>query len=246
LTLADEAQAYLEPLAADLRAAGLRVEVHVHVAREGDVARSIVEHADELGCDVVALSTHGSGGWRELWWGNIAQQVLRRGRQPVLLVPAHLAGGAGWSLRTVLAPLDGTAHHAEGLPAARCLASTFDAELRLLVVTPTAQTLTPEQARARRMLPGTMRAVLRLAEEGSHEYLAQVVGECERLGLRVVGEVRRGEPASAVLDATDRLGADLVVMASHGRCGLDAWLEGSVAPQVAGRLGCPLLLLRSE
>ena len=47
LTAVPEAQAYLETVAARLRAEQLDVSYHAHEAPEGDVARSIVEHAAE-------------------------------------------------------------------------------------------------------------------------------------------------------------------------------------------------------
>jgi len=41
------------------------------------------------------------------------------------------------------------------------------------------------------------------------------------------------------------LNVDLIVLASHGRTGLDALLTGSVASRIAGRRIRPLLLVRA-
>jgi len=56
--------------------------------------------------------------------------------------------------------------------------------------------------------------------------------------------VRRGEPVSGLLKAEAELGADLVVMASHGRTGRKHTLLGSVTEQVVRRSTCPVLTTR--
>ncbi|HYM91185.1 MAG TPA: universal stress protein [bacterium] len=55
-----------------------------------------------------------------------------------------------------------------------------------------------------------------------------------------------GEPAQDVLDGALRVNADLLIMATHGRTGLDAVFSGSVASRIGGRFPGPLLLVRSE
>ena len=76
LTRVEEAEAYLDTLAS--RSLGqLAIEHHVHGTEENNVAQSIAAHVEELGADVVALSTHGSSGPRRVVFGSIAQQVLR-------------------------------------------------------------------------------------------------------------------------------------------------------------------------
>ena len=48
-----------------------------------------------------------------------------------------------------------------------------------------------------------------------------------------------------VLGLAERLNVDLIVLASHGRTGLDALFTGSVASRIAGRRIRPLLLVRA-
>jgi len=85
LTHVTEADPYLEGLADRIRDVGISVQTHAHPAPEGDVARSIVDHSDEQQADLIVLCTHGRGKMRDLLFGRIAQQVLRRGTTPVLL-----------------------------------------------------------------------------------------------------------------------------------------------------------------
>lgn len=84
----DEAHRYLEQVADGLRMRGVQVETHV---RMGDNAgEAILAMANELGADLIAMSTHGRGGLRRVALGSVADHVLRHAPVPVLLhrVPA--------------------------------------------------------------------------------------------------------------------------------------------------------------
>ena len=244
LTEAAEAQRYLRQLSDSLEPDAATVESHVHEEQQRDVARSIVAHADEIDADLVLMCTHGGGGLRELVFGSIAQQALERGRRPILLVqPRPSAEAASGELHRILVPLDGAKGHEAALGPALRLARGFGAELQLVVVVPTASTLAGEQARSARMLPGTMRAVLELSEQSAQSYLDELGVRCSAAGVSSAGEVLRGDAVGAVAEAAERGQADLVVLGSHGRCGFDALLAGSIAPRIAGRTARPLLLV---
>jgi nucleotide-binding universal stress UspA family protein len=51
----------------------------------------------------------------------------------------------------------------------------------------------------------------------------------------VTTEVLRGNTVPAVLACSRRTDADLLVLATHGRAGIEAILAGSVAPRVTER-----------
>jgi nucleotide-binding universal stress UspA family protein len=54
-----------------------------------------------------------------------------------------------------------------------------------------------------------------------------------------------GEPASAIVAMAREMGADLIVIGSHGRTGLDRLLMGSVAEHVVRKASCPVLTVKS-
>jgi nucleotide-binding universal stress UspA family protein len=68
----------------------------------------------------------------------------------------------------------------------------------------------------------------------------------ERLEGRVLYEVvtRSGLPGPVILDVQEELGADLIVMATHGRSGLGHLLLGSVAEKVVRESPKPVLVVR--
>src|SRR5262249_2083440 len=86
------AEEYLGSVVAGLRAGGVDATRPVHDPPQADVAASIAEHGAEEQADLIVLCTHGHGGMRGFLWGSIAQQALRRGSTPVLLVRAPPSG----------------------------------------------------------------------------------------------------------------------------------------------------------
>jgi universal stress protein A len=63
-------------------------------------------------------------------------------------------------------------------------------------------------------------------------------------GARGRNRVRFGAPADAILDTAARLDADMIVMTTHGRTGMDRLFFGSTAEKVMRRAGCPVLSVR--
>lgn len=53
-----------------------------------------------------------------------------------------------------------------------------------------------------------------------------------------------GEPAAVIAETAAEIGADLVVMGTHGRTGLTRLVMGSVAEEVLRRAPCPVLTVR--
>ena len=72
----------LVPAGADERG----IETRVHVVDEAEAWSGIWHAAARLGVDVICMSTHGRSGPSRLLVGSQAEEVVRRARQPVLLV----------------------------------------------------------------------------------------------------------------------------------------------------------------
>ena len=54
-----------------------------------------------------------------------------------------------------------------------------------------------------------------------------------------------GDPRSLILDTAESCGVDLIVLASHGRRGLDRFLMGSVSEAVATYARCSVEVIRN-
>ncbi len=243
-----EAEAYLDEVASRAFPPAVRVERHVHTAATADVPASIVAHGDELAPDLIVMCTHGRGGIGDWLFGNIAQQVVGSGRTPLLLIrPTDTGAQLPFECQRLLVPLDGNAEHEQGLPIAAGLARRTGASLHMLAVVPTLSTLSGRQTTTGRatgrLLPGATRAVLDLAQQEAVDYLKRRAAELRAEGVRVSAEVARGDPVKNIVDAAQAIQADLIVLGTHGKTGLDAFWAGSLPPKIAGALHLPLLLV---
>ncbi len=243
---AGEAEAYLAKVAEECGCQGVNVELHVHPNLERDVVGSIIGHAEEFGADLIILATHGSGGMRDMLVGSIAQQVLRKGTRPVLLVkPSPDGSQQPLEIRRVLVPLDGSRAHDETiLPVAVDVARAVGAVLQLLVVVPTLSTISGDKAAVATLMPSATKATLDIEQEDAVAYLRGLASQLQVEGLRVEDEVTRGDPAAGVVAEAEADRADLIIMSTHGKSGLGALWSASVGPKILSRIHQPLLLVR--
>jgi nucleotide-binding universal stress UspA family protein len=65
---------------------GVKFETAVKIAPP---ASGICEFAEDRDVDLIITATHGRTGLKHLLMGSVAEQVVRQGRQPVLVVPSH-------------------------------------------------------------------------------------------------------------------------------------------------------------
>jgi nucleotide-binding universal stress UspA family protein len=242
-----DAQAYLAHIAQRFTAAGVPVETHVHENPERDVSGSIVAHADELGVDVIVLAAHGSSGLRGFLFGRVAEQVLRRGSRPVLLVQVGETAGplVDFSCSTIAVLLNGSTEAEHAVPITVPVARSFGAVVHLIAAVPTLGTVTSDRSPSTTLMPSAARAVLDLEYDNLVAYLSRVAQELRDEGLTVTIAVVRGDPAGATVDEAERVHADLLAFASHGRTGLSGIWAGSVGAKVLTRFKQPLLLARA-
>lgn len=77
---------YLNKTGETLRSKGATVTARVSI---GDASNEIIETAEEINADLIAMSTHGRSGLSKWAFGSVTDKVLRRGgRVPILTVRA--------------------------------------------------------------------------------------------------------------------------------------------------------------
>lgn len=76
-----EARRALEPL---LAGAGVPARAHVSV---GDPCQTLLEHAADVGANVIVVGRHGQGAAGRILLGSLANKVVRRSDRPVLVIP---------------------------------------------------------------------------------------------------------------------------------------------------------------
>jgi len=79
-------------------------------------------------------------------------------------------------------------------------------------------------------------------EEAIREEFDQLIQEKNAAGVHV--EVRFGNPGLEIAEYAEEIGADLIVMPSHGYHGMKRLILGSVAERVIRHAQCSVLVLR--
>lgn len=160
--------------------------------------------------------------------------------------------------RNILVPLDGSAFSRTAIPYALALAPESEGVLQLVSAVDVAAALSgagyagnlaagaPAYGGVSEVPAGAMELVgaSRQAREEELSATAEEVQAAVGAGASVRWAVVDGAPSEAVTARAAESGADLVVMSTHGRGGLErAWL-GSIADRLVRRLTVPLLLVR--
>ena len=142
--------------------------------------------------------------------------------------------------KKILVPLDGSELARKALEEAAKMAKSFDAEIVLFEVVPFMPIYgSPELV--------TPLIVDEKQKEAVEKYLANLAEELKKKGLRVTATVRTGQQvAGEIIDFAKEVGADLIVMGTHGRSGITRWVLGSTTHKVLIRAETPILLLRSK
>ena len=74
--------------------------------------------------------------------------------------------------------------------------------------------------------------------------VTKVADQLRSKGLQVSSSVEQGDPKSKIIDAASKWHADLIVLGSHGRKGLEHFLLGSLSEAVARHAGCSVEIVR--
>ena len=137
--------------------------------------------------------------------------------------------------RTILCPVDFDDNSLAAVTSAAQLAAEVDATLHLLHVIPIIPTASEivQSLEFQSSLPAVQR-LQRLAD-------AELAGVKNQLHTKLA---LAAHIPKSILATAQEVGADLIVMATHGRSGLPHLLLGSVAEAVVRTATCPVLTIR--
>ncbi|AXY59845.1 universal stress protein [Acinetobacter sp. WCHAc010052] len=83
------------------------------------------------------------------------------------------------------------------------------------------------------------------AEKNAQDRLAEIKLSFDRDGITVNTRVVRGVvPSEGIIQIADEVGADLIIMGSHGRTGFKKLMLGSVAQNVLTQSPVPVLIVK--
>ena len=124
----EDARRKLDELAAN---APEHVSVTLTVEESGETDRVILDEAERIGADLIALGTHGRRGLDRLLMGSVATKVLHHARRNVLLVRADSDLRNTRERSKILVPVDFSdySHRAPRARAVSCVAARWKRSL---------------------------------------------------------------------------------------------------------------------
>ncbi len=191
------------------------------------VAEDIAAEFDKVDDTLVVMSTWARGRSAGLI-GNVAEDVLRLLRQPVLLLGPAVDIQPGWLDGPLFVSTDGSDFGDSVSPFAERFAEQLGLEPRLIAVIDSSK------------VPA---GVDPTGEANSLAGLARSM--VSPTGQPVTYDVLHGDhPATEIVDYAKRYRASMIAMSTHGRSGAWRVSAGSVAMDVIRHAHCPVLLNR--
>ena len=204
--------------------------------------------AKEWGADLILVGSHGHGTIGRFLLGSVAQAVLRTAPCSVEIV--RTPAKATPSARKVLFATDGSDC---SVAAAHAIAAQCWPSGTLFKVMSVEELMVAgnqmEASSLSAVYPASLLDELIEAAQArarSALQMAKDILQRARLTVDDRGALPVGEPRSIILDTAKDWGADLIVLGSHGRRGLDHFLLGSVSEAVAIHAPCSVCVVRDR
>ena len=216
--------------------------VLVEVETDKTCVDAILAAADRIDADLIVMPTHGRTGISRAVLGSTAEQVMRRSTRPLLLLTDHMLANesdAGADLGPVVLTTDlsPAARVAHG-PAAT-FARRLGLPLQLLSVVPAVAPL-PYKSGQPVSPPQPDPAALIDHREAELRKAAEEFGGGVPCDIHVVMD---DDVAGAIVNAAKSSNASLLVLATHGRRGIERLLKGSVAEQIVRHATVPVICM---
>lgn len=200
------------------------VECETVVRKGGETYKEIVDQAARNKSNVIVMGRRGRTGLKRLMMGSVTARVIGLAPCNVLVVPQ----AAKLEFNNIVVATDGSKYSAAAASEAIGLAKRNGSSLTVVSVVPS-EIATPTD------IDFTMnqRDLIAKKEMQGAEKNAKMVKEAaQKEGVNVRAFVMSGKPAEAIIQTAQEKKADLIVLGSHGRTGVEKLLMGSVAERV--------------
>jgi len=240
-----EAQRLIDEAAMRLAGAGWPVTT---LLRTGHPAEGIIQVAEEVGADIIAVGSHGMSGFKRFLLGSVSDRVLSTAFCSVLIVkrPGGVAEQAGrlpteqgrpWRL---LVAYDDSEPAGKAVEFCSSLSSDDELMVKAVSVLPLIRMYRQD---IRQQLSWMWQGKKAQAREALEKVRTAMAGANRVVDTELVEEA---DVAQTLLDATERMDADLIVMGHKGQSGFKRLVLGSVTGRIAHHAPCSVLAVRSR
>ena len=231
-----EVRGHLDSVQARAKQEGVACETTISEGE--DSYKHIVDEAAAQKSTLIVMGRRGKKGFRRLVMGSTTSWTIGHSPCSVLVVPRN----AQVEFKSIVVASDGSPHSAAAASEAIGIAKRNSAKLTVLAVVPADIAMPTDIDFAT-----IAREKLADQEMQSAEKNAKAVKEAaQRAGVDAQAFVMSGKPADAIIEIAKDKSADLIVVGSHGRTGLDRLLMGSVAERVIVLSTCAVLVAKGK
>lgn len=205
----------------------------------GSPYRILVEAARKLRAGLIVVGAAGTGPLGAELLGSTAERVLRKATAPVLVVRGELPV----PIHRVLAPVDLSTLSADAFHCGLnvlCQIAAPDLQVKAMYAVGLLETL------AARKDQGFEEAARRAESTAKDELRRFVLENRPETPIHLETAVVRGEARQEILDELAKAPAELILLGTHGRGGLDRLVLGSVAATVARKAPCSVLMVSPD
>ena len=142
-------------------------------------------------------------------------------------------------LRTILAPVDFSENSAKALDYVTAFATQFEA--RVVLVNVVEPTVIPDNFG---IVPPTYQDISELLAKSAEGKLEKLAGTLAIAPAAITTYVRTGRAPWEIVNLAKEVGADLIIITTHGYTGLKHVLLGSTAELIVRHAPCPVLTVR--
>jgi nucleotide-binding universal stress UspA family protein len=209
------------------------------IVREGEDAYALVaDEAARQKSTMIIMGRRGRKGLKRLVMGSTTARVIGHAPCSVLVVPR----AAAVECRSIVAATDGSVFSTAAASEAIGIAKRNRSRITAIAAVPAEIAVPTDLDFAALQSEKLADEEMRRAEKN-----AKAVKEAaEKEGLEAKAFVMTGKPSDAIIDTARDAAADLIVLGSHGRTGLDKLLMGSVAERVIVRASCAVLVVKGR
>jgi len=231
-----EARAHLDALKARAKQEGVTCETVTHEGE--DSYKYIVDEAIKQKSTMIVMGRRGRKGFRRMVMGSTTSWTIGHAPCSVLVVPR----AAQVEFKSILVATDGSKYSTAAASEAIGIAKRNNAKLTVIAVVPADIAMPTDIDFAALQREKLADQEMQAAEKNAKA----VKNAAQKEGIEAQAFVMSGKPADAIMEIAKDKSADLIVVGSHGRTGLDRLLMGSVAERVIVMSSCAALVVKGK
>jgi nucleotide-binding universal stress UspA family protein len=203
-----------------LLASSAGVAYESEATQSNQVYQEIVSQAEKMQADLIIMGRRGRHGLARLMVGPSTVRVIGHARCNVLVVPrvAKITG------RHFVVASDGSRFGDNAAHTAARLAKLYDSQVTVVSVT------RPEHSEERR--------------SEARQIVNRLISFLKQEGVKVEGTVPHGRPDEMIVKTATEKNADLIIIGSRGRTGLERVLLGNTSERVIDQTQCAVLVVK--